>query len=643
MSKDDAVNILLVDDQPGKLLSYQVMLEQLGENLLPAASAKEALALLLKTEVAVILIDVCMPELDGFELAKLIREHPRYQKIAIIFISAIHMSESDYLRGYEAGAVDYMSVPVVPELLRAKVHVFAELFRKTQQLQRLNGELEQRVAERTEALNASSVRLRMSEEGRDLALAAGQMGSWNWDVATGGWSWDEGQKRIFGVDRNTFMPTAESMRIALHPEDRSRFEKAFADLSRGSNIFELECRIRRPNGDERWCRQVGVALFDAEGNLIRVSGVTTDITERKEAETRQTLLVREVDHRAKNALAVVQAIVRLARQDNIQDFVAGVEGRIKALAQTHELLSHSRWEGADLLQLVLDELAPYQNEASARVTAVGPSIMVSPENAQAVAIALHELATNAVKYGSLSRPEGRVDVSWRLHEDELKLRWVESGGPVVMPPRTHGFGTRIITASLGNSRNGSVAFDWRPEGLCCAFSLKLARNELNDTRTSASVINLARPSALSRRLLLVEDEVLVGILMREMLEDMGFSIGEPCQTLGDALSVVEAEAFDGAVLDVNLNGVLIYPLADLLVARNVPFVFVTGYSADAVDRRFAKVPIVQKPVTSEALAKVVYSCIGSTARSVAPETFGGTASIAQEGRGLDGFVSIANE
>ena len=145
MSRDDSVNILLVDDQPGKLLSYQVMLEELGENLIPVSSAKEALSVLLKTEVAVILIDVCMPELDGFELARMIREHPRYQKIAIIFISAIHMSESDYLKGYEAGAVDYMSVPVVPDLLRAKVRIFVELFRKTHQLQSLNEELEKRV------------------------------------------------------------------------------------------------------------------------------------------------------------------------------------------------------------------------------------------------------------------------------------------------------------------------------------------------------------------------------------------------------------------------------------------------------------------------------------------------------------------
>src|SRR6201996_550030 len=129
--KPDAVNVLLVDDQPGKLLSYEVMLEELGENLISTSSAKEALAYLLKAEVAVILVDVCMPELDGFELAKMIREHPRFQKTAIIFISAIHMSETDSLKGYEAGAVDYVPVPVVPELLRAKVRVFVDLDRKS--------------------------------------------------------------------------------------------------------------------------------------------------------------------------------------------------------------------------------------------------------------------------------------------------------------------------------------------------------------------------------------------------------------------------------------------------------------------------------------------------------------------------------
>ena len=146
---NDHVTILLVDDQPAKLLSYEVILRDLGETLVKASSAREALEHLLKKEIAVVLIDVCMPDLDGFELAAMIREHPRFQKTAIIFISAIHLTDVDQLRGFQMGAVDYVPVPVIPEVLRAKVKVFAELYRKTRQLEQLNHELEVRVAERT--------------------------------------------------------------------------------------------------------------------------------------------------------------------------------------------------------------------------------------------------------------------------------------------------------------------------------------------------------------------------------------------------------------------------------------------------------------------------------------------------------------
>src|SRR5580700_9849694 len=191
MTPNDAVNVLLVDDQPAKLLSYEVILRELGENLVKTASAREALEQLLKQDIAVVLVDVCMPELDGFQLAAMIREHPRFQKTAIIFISAIHLTDVDRLRAYEMGAVDYVPVPVIPEVLRAKVRIFAELYRKTRQLEQLNTELERRVAERTAELEASAARLMQSEERRSLALAAGHMGSWEWDPVNGHFVWDD--------------------------------------------------------------------------------------------------------------------------------------------------------------------------------------------------------------------------------------------------------------------------------------------------------------------------------------------------------------------------------------------------------------------------------------------------------------------
>ncbi|HET6184480.1 MAG TPA: response regulator [Acetobacteraceae bacterium] len=177
MTSDEKVNILLVDDQPAKLLSYEVILEELGENLIKAGSAREALAHLLRNDVAVVLTDVSMPELDGFELARMIREHPRFERTAIIFVSAIHMTDLDALRGYKAGAVDYVAVPVVPELLRAKVKLFAELYRKTRQLEQLNAELESRVAARTAELAEANAELerRVEQRTRERETALAQV------------------------------------------------------------------------------------------------------------------------------------------------------------------------------------------------------------------------------------------------------------------------------------------------------------------------------------------------------------------------------------------------------------------------------------------------------------------------------------
>ena len=159
MTVHEEVNILMVDDQPGKLLSYEAILADLGENLIKATNAKEALEKLLKTDVAVVLMDVSMPEIDGFELAEIIRQHPRFQKTAIIFVSAVHLTDLDRLKGYQHGAVDYLSVPIVPEVLRAKVKVFTELHRKKLQLERLNNELEERVADRTLELEKKALAL----------------------------------------------------------------------------------------------------------------------------------------------------------------------------------------------------------------------------------------------------------------------------------------------------------------------------------------------------------------------------------------------------------------------------------------------------------------------------------------------------
>ncbi len=467
MAVGDKVNILLVDDQPAKLMSYETILAGLGENLLKATSAREALEQLLRHDVAVILVDVCMPELDGFQLAAMIREHPRFQETAIIFISAIHLTDLDRLRAYEMGAVDYVPVPVVAEVLRAKVRIFSELYRKTRQLEQLNRELERRVAERTSELQASTARLLQSEQRRSLTLAAGQMGSWEWDPVNGDFVWDDGQYRIFGVDPASFELTIDNIRALIHPEDWKHLQNAIKPAAQNSPSFQSEFRVCRPNGELRWCIGTAVASVDATDNIVRISGVTVDITDRKQAEERQALLAREVDHRARNALALVQSIVRLTRSDTIKSYIAAVDGRIGALSRAHTLLAQSRWQGANLARLVEEELAAYRMGDVEKVAAAGPDISLEPRTAQTIALALHELSTNAAKYGALSVMAGRVEVAWELEPVRLVLRWTESGGPSIQPPASPGFGIRMISASIERQLEGEATFDWRPDGLHC--------------------------------------------------------------------------------------------------------------------------------------------------------------------------------
>src|ERR1700752_4693497 len=468
----EKVNILLVDDQPAKLLAYEVILKELGEHLVVASSGREALEFLLKNEVAVILVDVCMPELDGFELAAMIREHPGFRKTAIIFISAIQVSDFDRLRGYEMGAVDYVPVPVVPEVLRAKIKVFSELYRKTRELERLNAELEDRVRARTAELEESHRRLLESEQRRSLAIAAGKMGSWDWDWVNGDWMWDEGQYQIFGLDPKSFVVTPATVQELLHPDDINELRKAQAQFAKGVKSYEAEFRIVRPDGDVRWGAGSAAVTADPAGRVVRVSGVTIDITERKHAEERQNLLARGGDHRAKNALALAQSIVRLTRGDNVKAYVQSVEGRINALARVHTVLSLSSWQGAEIRRLVDEELAPYS--LGNRISLSGPEVQLRPATAQTLALALHELVTNSAKYGALSSQSGRLSVNWEDATGLLRLSWEEKGGPPVQEPVSRGFGTRSVIASIESQLGGKADFDWRPEGLLCVLSVPLA-------------------------------------------------------------------------------------------------------------------------------------------------------------------------
>src|SRR6202167_5206387 len=285
MGANEKVNILMVDDQPAKLLSYEVMLGELHENLIKAKSAKEALELLLKTDVAIVLMDVSMPELDGFQLAAMIRQHPRFQRTAIIFVSAVHLTDLDQLKGYEQGAVDYISVPVVPELLRAKVRVFAELHRKTRQLETLNRELERRVLERTEELALKAelllqLNVELVEKNQELDAIVHTAPDIIFSRKADG-------SRDYISDRfYEFTGAAPGSASGfgwldyVHPEDN---HKAMADwllcVESGAN-YEAEYRMRAKDGNYRWFRARAVPIRN-DGTILKWYGTCSDIHDSK--------------------------------------------------------------------------------------------------------------------------------------------------------------------------------------------------------------------------------------------------------------------------------------------------------------------------------------------------------------------------
>ena len=275
MTQQYKVNILMVDDQPAKLLSYEAILGELGENLIKAHSGREALEALLKNDVAVVLMDVSMPEMDGFEMAEIIRQHPRYQRTAIIFISAVHLTDLDRLKGYQRGAVDYISVPVVPEVLRAKVSVFAELHRKRRQLEALNRDLEGCVLERTEELRESEAQFRtLANSIPQLAWMAGSDGSAFWY-----------NQRWYDYTGTTLEEVRGTGWHKLHhPDHLDRVIRSWKHSLETGTSWEDTIPLQGRDGEYCWFLSRAVPVFDSHGRITRWFGTATDISRQMAAE-----------------------------------------------------------------------------------------------------------------------------------------------------------------------------------------------------------------------------------------------------------------------------------------------------------------------------------------------------------------------
>ncbi|WP_120009059.1 HWE histidine kinase domain-containing protein [Teichococcus vastitatis] len=412
---------------------------------------------------------------------------------------------------------------------------------------------------------------------------------------------------------------SEFLPLAARPAMRLMLERiASGEMDPVTVVHEAP--VLRSDGEHRLIAWHNAALRDAEGRLAVIVASGEDVTDPRAAEERQVLLMREVDHRAKNALAVVQSILRMTETPDPADFAATVEGRVSALARAHTLLASENWTGSDLRLLVEAELAGYV--AKGQVSIGGPGVWLSPEAVQAVSMVAHELATNAIRHGALAQPGGQVSVQWEATpQGDLRVVWAEQSGPGLRIPRPgrRGFGLRMVDATVRSQFRGRIAYDWRPEGLQCTMTIAAERVSLrgpiNPLPASPVIKGPRPPPSRTRRILLAEDEPLVAMELDAQLREMGFTVVGPAATLQQAMDLAgQDHDLLGAVLDVNLGGQAVFPVADLLVRRGVPVVFATGYGSLpggwATSGGQGRTALLRKPLSRGALAGALRELTG---------------------------------
>jgi len=328
------------------------------------------------------------------------------------------------------------------------------------------------VTERAEAERA----VKRSEQRLDLAVQANRIGIFDWHVPSGWAMWNGEMEDIFGIPRGSFEGHTDHFRRRVVPEDLARIEAGTdAAIASGADIVTYDFRIRRPDGTIRWIEGAARFVFDDEGKPRRMVGTNVDVTDRKVAEEHQRLLINELNHRVKNTLAIVQGIAwQSFRTGGVPARVReAFEGRLTALASAHDVLTRQNWEAGSIHHIVAEATAPH-HAGDGRLMLEGPALDLEPKTAVALALAMHELATNAVKYGALSTAAGQVAVRWTAEDRRLKLTWRETGGPPVQPVVTRGFGARLLERGLSAELDGVVTLDFRPEGLVCRMEANLA-------------------------------------------------------------------------------------------------------------------------------------------------------------------------
>ena len=317
--------------------------------------------------------------------------------------------------------------------------------------------------------------LRESAARLEKALAAGAVIAFEWDARTGSSHRSQNASNLLGYDPQSPISADRFLRL-VHPDDRARFYSHIRSVRPDRPSYAVTFRMIRSDAREMWLEETATAEFDAAGNCLQIKGLTRDITKGKRAEEHQRALVAELDHRVKNVLARVGVVAMHTRErsGSIEEFIQALDSRIQSMAAAHELLSHGNWRGVRLADLVRYQLAPYATDAN--TTTGGPEIVLNAAATEAVGMVLHELVTNAVKYGALSTFKGRVSVHWQQHNSGnarigLTILWRETGGPVTSAPSESGYGISLICELIPHELGGIVDLSFSPEGVSCKIEI----------------------------------------------------------------------------------------------------------------------------------------------------------------------------
>ncbi len=591
------IRFLIVDDIAQNIMALEALLRRDGLVVDTARSATEALELMLQHDYALAFLDVQMPGTDGYELAELMRSTERTRGVPIIFVTAAEMDEARRFRGYEAGAVDYIFKPIDPVVLKSKAEVFFRIGRQAKDLQRQRDEMQDIALHRDRAM----AQLKAHADNSPLAFVTLDR---NLCVR----SWSKGAERMFGRPAGDMLGMTATAAGWLDEQGATLLTGWLDSQQDGVPRFSAEISLDHADIGPICCEVYGSVL--SEGlNRQSLSLQIQDITERKQSEEVRALLIGELNHRIKNTLANVQAIARqsLRQSGSLPEFETSFGGRLQALARAHSILSDATWASAPLDQLIDDQISSGTLDGD-RLRRDGPPVELAPDTMLRLALTLHELGTNAAKYGALSLPGGIVHLSWRLEGQRLVLTWRETGGPTVTAPSRVGFGMTLIGAAGGGDA-AAVSADWNPGGV--VWTIRLTEGVTRLAGQSAAAEALAeqpviRASSLQgARVLLVEDEPLVALDLRYELEDAGATVTAVARSVPEAMAAAKSGPIDLALLDGNLKGEPVDEVAALFDSLSVPFCFVSGYGRENLPQGFDHAPLIEKPFRPDTLRTIL--------------------------------------